>query len=429
MGRSFALWAYLAATARADRFASARLRMRVRDGQEPEDRAGERMGHASRPRPDGPLVWFHTSGSHAARHAQDIIGRLGQEREEAHFLVTTTSSSRPERIEPFLAPRTMHQYSPYETRAAVHRFLDHWQPDVAFWLGSELWPTLIVEPHKRGIPMYLVDARMSAETHYRWRWFPSVAASLLSRFRLILAADEMSALYLRRLGTDPEKVEVTGPLDEGTAALPYNAGEREWFSELLSTRPMWLAANVLPEEEEAVLKAHRRAARHAHRLLLILVPSDPARGPDLAEALREDGWRTELRSAGEEPDGETQVYVADTTEELGLWYRLSPITFLGTSLVPGAGGCNPYGPAVLGSAVIHGPNISDYPLYYARFEEASATRRVKNAEALGIAVEDLLMPDRAAELAHAAWEVSSRGAEVTDRIIELMHDALDGAQR
>jgi 3-deoxy-D-manno-octulosonic-acid transferase len=159
-------------------------------------------------------------------------------------------------------------------------------------------------------------------------------------------------------------------------------------------------------------------------LILIIAPRHPDRGPEIAERLRNDGWRVDLRSAGDEPNSETDIYVADTLGEMGLWYRLAPVSFVGGSLVD-IGGHNPFEPAALGSAILHGPYIHSAQETYDVLTSAGAARQTATPRELAEAVIDLLEPQTAAKMAHAAWEVSSYGAEATDNALAILQDILD----
>jgi len=221
-----------------------------------------------------------------------------------------------------------------------------------------------------------------------------------------------------------ERTEITGTLKEGAAALPCDEDIRASFVARLGNRPTWLAASTHEGEEEQVLAAHRLALKSNPRLLLILAPRHADRGDSLAEMLQADGWSYARRAAGELPDKETQVYLADTMGELGLWYRIAPVSFVGGSLMP-IGGHNPFEPAALGSAILHGPYITNFVDIYQRLTDVRAARLVSRGETLAQAVDDLMNPDKAAAMANAAWEVSSVGAVVTDQALDLLLDTID----
>ena len=203
--------------------------------------------------------------------------------------------------------------------------------------------------------------------------------------------------------------------------------ERAALSKLLTARPVWFAAGIAESEEAAVLQAHRKALQHAHRLLLILMPDQPARAAPLAQSLiQTDDWVVAERAADQDPEAEVEILVADNPADYGLWYRLAPVTFLGGTLSGKGPSRNPMEAAVLGSAIMHGPKTGQSGPVFGRLGAARATRAVASATDLGEALGDLLSPDRAARLAQAAWSVASEGAEVTDTVLQRIRAIMDG---
>jgi 3-deoxy-D-manno-octulosonic-acid transferase len=428
MSFSLALSAYLAFSARATRFAERKLADRLAADKEDPARIDERRGIASAPRPDGPLIWFHAASVGESLSLLELIRRMSEDRPELHFLVTTGTVTSAQVMAARLPPAATHQFIPVDVQAYVRRFLDHWKPDLAVWTESEFWPALLCATKARGTPMLLINARMSKSSHDRWRFLRGMARSLLRKFDLAHVQDDITAGYLRRLGLPADRLQVTGTLKEGAAALPCDEDERTRMAQHLNGRPVWLAASTHAGEEEKVLDAHAQALRVNHRLLLILVPRHPNRADAVAALIDRHKCSYVRRSNGDRPDAETQVYLADTLGELGLWYRLSPISFVGGSLEP-IGGHNPFEPAALGSAILHGPYVTNFVDIFQRLSEAGACRLVTSPGSLAEAVNELLNPDKAAELAHAAWEVSSAGADVTDRALEMLFEQLDATPR
>lgn len=425
MGKSFALGLYLAWSARgARRFAERRLATRLAEGKEDPERVDERRGEPSAPRPDGTLIWFHAASVGESVALLELIRRILEERADVSVLVTTGTVTSAGVMADRLPDRAIHQYIPLDARAFVNRFLDHWRPDLAIWCESEFWPALIAETHARGVPMMIVNARMSKTSHDRWRFLRGMMKSLLQRFDHALVQDDITAMYLRRLGMEPSRMEVAGTLKEGAAALPCNEEDRRRLAAGLAGRPVWLAASTHDGEERIVLDAHKLALKINPRLLLILAPRHPQRGDTIARMLQAESWRFTRRTDGEDPDAEAQVYLADTLGELGLWYRIAPISLVGGSLQP-VGGHNPFEPAALGSAILHGPFVTNFVDIYRRLTAAGAARLVTGPDTLADAVHELLNPDRAASMAHAAWETVSQGAEVTDRTLDAIMDRLD----
>jgi 3-deoxy-D-manno-octulosonic-acid transferase len=422
--RSLLLRLYLAASRRGGSVARRALERRRAQGKEDPARLAERMGQAGRPRPEGPLVWFQAASVGEAASLLELLRRLQQVRPELTCLVTTVTVTSAHFVSERLPENCIHQFAPVDVVPWVRDFLGHWRPDVAVWTESELWPATLAEAYDRGIPMLLINARISARSFRRWRAMGGMARSLLLRFNQILAQDDLAGEQLAALGADPDRLSVEGSLKEGAAPLPYDEGERQRVARALAGRPVWLAASTHPGEEEIVLAAHARARRALPMLALILAPRHPARGDALAEMLRGRGLQVAQRAKDEAIGADTDVYLADTLGEMGLWYRIASVSFVGGSLVD-IGGHNPFEPALLGSAIMYGPHVRNFIDGYRRLAAADAAVLVRNDTELCEALVATMAPDRAAEMAAAAWEVCSEGADVTDTVLATIGACLD----
>jgi 3-deoxy-D-manno-octulosonic-acid transferase len=314
---------------------------------------------------------------------------------------------------------------PADTIPGAEAFLHHWQPDLCLWSGGELQPALLICAARAGVPLCLVDAEAALLERSRWPLFRNMTRAILAEFAEVHARNEAAARQARRMGVDPARVRVTGVLQEEALTLPYRHDDHETLSRIMRARPVWLAAMVQQDEIDTVLGAHREASRSAHRCVLIVVPDDPDQSAGMAARIAAQGWRYIVWSGGALPDETTQVILADTRGEMGLWYRLAPICFMGSSLVSGQHGRDPDEPAAHGAAILYGPNVERYLHRYSRYAEAGAARIVRDTGTLAAAVQALLPPDRAAAMAHAAWDVASRGAEVSDQVVEMVLDTLD----
>lgn len=375
------------------------------------------------PRPKGRLFWAHASDPDHIEALLQLLDRLRLQRPDLPMLLTT-----PDPV-PNLSLKSRQcivlDQLPEDTIAAAETFLSHWQPDIAVWTGGALSPALLDCAAERQVPMALIDAEETQLTRPTWRWFPDLPRALLRQFEFIMARDEASARFLRRMGVPDSTISVTGPLLEGTVSLPYSKEDRDELAAALLGRPVWLAAMIQPEEIETILTAHREISRFSHRTLLVIVPDDPANTAPFVTALKDMDMRFVTWSEGEFPTETTQAILADTQGEMGLWYRLAPITFMGSSLLSGAYGSDPNEPAAHGSAILYGPNIRRYLGSYSRFAEAGAARIVRDKDTLAAAVKRLIPPDQSAAMAHAAWDVASRSAALTDRIADRLSERLD----
>ena len=375
-------------------------------------------GASRPPRPAGRLVWLHAPGEGLVSPMRALARRLVAE-DGLPVLLTAPAPMPP-------LPGVIIQPPPADSPADARAFLDHWRPEIAIFAGGQLRPAVMHEAGERQIPMLVVNGKAPAFLRERDGWYPGLMRSALARFRAIMAVDEAAARVFRKGGAALSSVAVTGRMEEEGVVLPGVEAERAELARLLSARPVWFAAGVIEAEEAAVLQAHRKALQHSHRLLLILMPEDPARATPLAERLEAEGWAIAQRAQDEEPEPEIEIFVADDPAEYGLWYRLAPVSFLGGSLLGKGPTRTPMEAAALGSAILHGPRTGLSGPVFARLGAARATRAVASANDLGDALGDLLAPDRAARLAQAAWAVASDGAEVTEIILTRIRAIMDG---
>lgn len=369
-------------------------------------------------RPSGPLVWLHAPEAAAARGLRELALRLWLD--DGVPCLITCPEPLPDQAGALV------QLPPLDSPADAKAFLDHWRPDICLFAEGELRPALIGEAAARHLPLLMADARAPRLPKDRDGWFPGVIRGALSHFQWIGALDESTARSFRRAGAAPSAVAVTGRLEEASAALSCNEAERAALATGFATRPVWFAASLPEAEEEAVFTAHRAALRHSHRLLLILLPDRPDRAAAIAEKAEAEGWEVAHRAQEQEPDAQTEVFLVDSAEEIGLWYRLAPITFLGGSLSGTGALRDPMEAAALGSAILHGPRAGAYGAAFGRLGAARAARAVASAQDLAEAMGDLLSPDRAARLAQSAWAVSSDGAEATEALLSRIRLVLEG---
>lgn len=371
-------------------------------------------------RPSGRLIWLHAPVGGAVRPLLELARRVVDE-DGCKVLLTA-----PQPVPPRAGVSAT--VAPDDSAGSVRAFLDHWRPDIVVFSDGELRPMLVHEAAQRGIPLILVDGRAPYLAGNRRSFWPGLYRECLDHFMRILVLDELAARAFRRRGAEPAKIRVEGRMEDGSSALPCTEAERAALVRQFQTRPVWLAAGLPEVEDAAIIAAHRSALRLTHRLLLIVVPDNPERGEALARHIgASEGWTVARRSIDEEPDEETEVFLADTPSEMGLWYRLAPITYLGGSLY-GAGSLrDPFEAAALGSAILHGPRPGDWPTAFQRLADARATRQVATPADLSEGLTDLLSPDRAARLAQAAWAVASSGADVTDRVVLCLREMLEGS--
>lgn len=400
------------------------LHRRRARGKEDGNRLPERRGVAGRPRPEGPLLWCHGASVGETMGALPLLHRIARDRPEVALLVTSGTMTAAAMLAGRLPPGAIHAYVPVDRPAWVRRFLDHWRPDAALWMESELWPNLVAETARRGVPMALLNGRLSARSHRNWRRFGGWAAEIMGSFSLILVPDEVQAERFRSLGG--RDVRVAGNLK---AAVPPGEAEPAELARLaaeLAGRPRWIAASTHPGEDEIALAAHGRLRADRPGLALILVPRHPERGPAVAGLASAAGLPTALRSAGGRIAADTAVYVGDTLGEMALFLGLGDIVLVGGSLDVGRGGHNPMEPALAGAAILHGPDMANFAGVSRRLADAGGAIMVTDATALADAVGRLLDdPAARARAGQAARRIAEDEAGALERVVEALRPILE----
>lgn len=377
------------------------------------------------PRPDGPLVWIEQGGAARIDPARTLALRLVAAADEAgeELNVLVTSPDRPP-LHDAMPQQVTRTAPPPDTAAAARDFLDHWRPDLMIWLAGGLRPVLLDQTDRAGIPRFLAAAVAGGIGPPDLRWFPNLTGSLLRRFDRILARSADDAHQLVRMGAPADRTEVSGDLEEGGPALGCDEAARDALAAQLEGRPVWLAAGIDPAEANLLARAYAKASSLTHRLLLVLAPRQPGDVDMLERTFRNHGLTPMCHGAGARIADATQVCIAGSVADRGLWYRLAPITTMGGTFA-GRPGLSPLEPAALGSAITHGPLTGAHAAVYGRLGDAGAARRVTGLVPLCAAIEDLLAPDAAAAMAHAAWMMTTHGAEVTDRLVGLVQSSLE----
>lgn len=380
-----ALQAYRWAGMAAYPFMGVYVGVRATRGKEQHDRRGERYGKPSVSRPSGPLVWVHAVSVGETGAVSGLVGRL-----RAHgvpvVLTTGTVTSAVLARERF-GDDVLHQYVPLDLKPAVSRFLNHWQPDLAVFAESEIWPMTILELGARRIPQVLINGRMSDRSFRRWRRRPALAESLFENLSHVAAQSDTDGARFQTLGARP--VTVSGNLK---ADVPVPSVEPALFSQMrprLEGRAVWLAVSTHEGEEMAAARVHRTLSQRWPGLLTVIVPRHPARADELAASMKGMGLAVARRTIDALPSPATDIFLGDTIGEMGLYLRMGKVAFVGRSLTA-EGGQNPLEPAMLGCAVLTGPNLGNFEEIYGRFRKVRAARIVDNEMMLAKAVNFLL---------------------------------------
>ena len=363
------------------------LHRRKKIGKEDDKRINERFGLSTISRPPGRLIWLHAASVGEAISALELINKLLTEHLDTRLMMTTGTVSSAKLIRDRLPKGAFHQFIPIDMPNYVRRFMEHWQPNMVLWTESEFWPNIIIETRKRNIPMVLINGRISAKSFARWKWAPGLIKNLLQSFTLCLGQSDTDVHRLNKLGASDSKN--LGNLKFAAPPLPADGEVLKTLKSNIGKRPIFLAASTHSGEEEILAIVHNSLKSKYPNILSIIIPRHPDRGPEILRAIQPITANCLLRSNGDIINDLTDIYVVDTMGELGLFYRLSEIAFLGKSLVP-LGGQNPIEALQLNCAVIHGPYMTNFQWMSEEMTKLGCSIQINNSDELIETVSALL---------------------------------------
>jgi len=411
---------YRAVTLLSTPFVITLLMARRRRGKEHAVRFTERLGYAQTPRPVGRLIWFHAASVGEAVSILPVLQKLRAANPDVTLMVTTGTVTSADIVAQRYPKEVIHQFAPVDLPQAVARFLNHWKPDVAVWVESELWPNMVLQTQKSGVPMALINSRLSERAARQWRRLRKLADAMASAFQVCLAQSGADADRFRAMGF--RNVSSAGNLKSAANPLPVDAVTVQQLLQEISGRSVWLALSIHPGEDSVVAAAHQEICRHHPGALCVVVPRHPPKAPTMLNTFEVAGLKTACRSRQDPVLPETQVYLADTMGETGTMMALATIAFVGKSIGI-HGGQNPIEPARQGLAVVFGPNMENFEELAAAMVLAKAAIQVSDAAQLGATVSTLFADSTDAMKASTAF--AHQEYVVVDHTVTVIADLLE----
>ena len=392
------------------------IQKRIDIGKEDIKRFNERLGKPVKERPEGKLIWFHGASVGESISMLPLINRLLENSPDTYVMVTTGTTTSADLMGKRLPERAFHQYIPIDNPAFTKRFVKYWQPDLVLWFESDFWPAMLSAIKKRNIPLILVNGRISNKSFKRWQQFDFLCKELLSCFTFCLGQSEEDAYRLRVLGA--KESTCLGNLKFAGLPIPVDENKKAEILAQIGKRPLFCISSTHDNEEYQLGKHLSKLFENHSDLLVIIAPRHPQRGQDVKQQLQNLGLNVSLRSANEKITAKTQVYVADTIGELGIWYGICPIVFIGGSLIP-HGGQNFMEPSRLRDAVIVGPYMHNFTEAMQRAQKANAVIQSNDAEEVVNTVAQLLENKELLEAKRSlAYNWATGEAKVLDGIVE-----------
>lgn len=398
------------------------LLIRMVEGKEDCHRFRERLGFAGRKRPQGKLIWMHGASVGECLSMLPLVDKILKENPAAHVMVTSGTCTSAELMKKRLPPRAFHHYLPVDFKSAGRRFVRAFRPDAVLWFESEFWPNILMSVHEAGIPLILLNGRISDRSFRRWQRFPYVIRAILRLFTTAFGQSEEDTRRLKVLGAT-EALSV-GNLKCAAAAAPYQPAALKELTQQIGARPCWCAASTHSGEEALVADIHTALKTIYPKLLTISVPRHPQRGNEIEELFKEKDLHVARRSRKEKIKASTDVYLADTIGEMGLLYRLAPLVFVGGSLVP-FGGQNMLEPMRLARTVLVGPHTFNFKEIMRHAKEKGAVIETKDKMDLcGNLAYLLKHPEAQQDIGRRAEQMAVSEMGVLNRIYKALEERI-----
>ncbi len=391
------------------------LFLRAVRGKEEWNRQKERLGKSYEIRPQSPLIWLHAASVGETLALVPLINYILSWK--INILLTTCTVTSSSLVKKQFGNRLIHQYAPLDLDLAVHRFISHWKPDLALICESEIWPLRIKELAKMRIPQILINAHMSERSFKAWQKRHALARHIFKHIDLAIGQNERDVAYYHALGV--KSVALSGNLKADVLPVEDRA-LLEHYRSAIGNRPVWAAVSTHEGEEEIAFEVHRILKNYLPDLLTIIVPRHPERLGDLIKKCDNKSLRFIRRSNNAVPDANTDILWGDTIGEMGLFLRLSKVSFIGKSLC-GDGGHNPLELALLGSAILTGPHVSNFQEMFEQFLTRDAAYMIQDTKQLAIQVYKLLTNEALRqEMVDKAYEVATGMAGALERTLKVL---------
>ncbi len=396
------------------------INKRKENGKEDIKRFNERIGRPVHKRPEGRLIWLHGASVGESVSMLPLIQKIIETYPDVYVMVTTGTVTSADVMNKRLPERAFHQYIPIDNPMFTTRFVKYWNPDVVLWFESELWPAMLSSIKRKNIPLILINGRISNKSFKRWQQFDFISKELLACFTLCLGQSEEDAYRLKVLGAN--NAICLGNLKYSGLPLPVDENKKKEILTSIKERPLWLASSTHDDEEVRLAKTHQRLLETIPELFLIIAPRHPNRGAEIKEKIEALGLNVALRSADEKITAKTNVYIADTIGEMGLWYEIANLVFIGGSLIP-HGGQNFMEPSRVRDAVIVGPYMHNFTDAMNRAKKADGIMQVNDTTELEELLSQLLQNKELLEAKRSlAYNWATGEAKVLDGIMNKVKE-------
>ena len=317
-------------------------------------------------------IWLHGASVGEILSIIPIIQELEKNKKINKILLSSSTTSSALIFSKYKFKKTTHIYFPIDTNYLTNKFINYWNPKVAIFIDSEIWPNMFKNLEKNNIPIVLINGRITKKSFMRWMKFPSFAIKIFKKISLALPQNTETLKYLKILGV--KKIKFVGN-------LKYFGQSKKFLDKStklkFKNRLIFCAASTHYNEELFIGKLHKELKSKYKNLLTIIIPRHVNRSNSIINELESVNLNTVTRSSRQKISKTTDIYIVDTYGEATKFYELSKVTFLGGSLIK-HGGQNPLEPARLGNYILHGPNIQNFKEVYRMLSKLNVSKKANN---------------------------------------------------
>ncbi len=362
------------------------------------------------------VIWFHGASVGESLCGMAMLKVVAKKYPDAFFVFTTCTEMSGQILREKLPKNAYYQPVPWDYAPYVQRFLNHWKPSIAFFIEADYWPNLILKTADQKIPLVLLNGRISQRSFKRWKIFSSLFKKMISSFSYIFPQTQEDLKRFQQFGG--HDIKYVGNLKYSSSPLAYDSTQLKILETAIKDRPFWCAASTREGEETAAMNTHIALQKTFKNILTIVIPRHPHRAEKVVNDFEATGLKVARRSKNDPIQKDTDIYIADTIGEMGLFYALSPIVFVGGSLVP-IGGHNPLEPAHLKCAILAGPHTFNNKQIFQELKENNAIKTIHNAEEMTKVVNRLLKNDvERNTLTKNAYTLVTEHTKTVDKILK-----------
>ena len=339
----------------------------------------EKICFSSKNRGSGKIIWFHGASVGEVLSIVPILEKYEKHKSIKKILLTTSTLSSSKVIKKLKFKKIIHQFYPLDHALFVKKFLNHWKPNLAIFIESEIWPTMFKEINKKKIPLILLNARITRKTFKRWIKVKEFAQSIFNNILISYPQNQETKLYLKKLGS--KKIIKIGNLKFVENKFEKQISYNKRFRSIFQNKKVWVASSTHKTEEIFCARAHIELKKQNKNLITIIIPRHVHRTEEIVSDIQNLGLNIALHSSNNSNLKDTDIYIVDTFGETKKFHKIASSVFLGGSIIS-RGGQNPLEAARFGARILHGPNVDNFKDVYKLLKLFKISKQINSPKKL-----------------------------------------------